>query len=105
MDQFFLSSYFFFIIDFGQIPPTVSGCNNENNQTMADTTAILESGDTSRRITWRVPSATPAGTPVRTHNGLDSGDSFEAGLTEIIYIFGNQGAESTCTWRVYVLSM
>ena len=91
--------------DDGASLPVINGCGSGGDQQRVDVSTNLARGDNPMIITWNVPSATPAGTPVRTHNGLNSGFSFGAGLTEFIYIFGNLGAESTCTWRLYVLSM
>ncbi len=82
--------------------PNVQGCNSATNQYSVDTSTKLDSGQSSKVVSWTTPTA--AGTSsVRTHNGRMSGNQFEAGLTEIIYIFGTPGAEATCTWRVYVL--
>ncbi|XP_072024978.1 uncharacterized protein [Amphiura filiformis] len=87
----------------GQNAPNVAACNAASSQARVDTFVTLAAGSSSQSVTWNVPSAVPPSTAVRTHNSLNSGSQFQAGLTEIIYIYGNQGNEATCTYRVYVL--
>ncbi|XP_072024975.1 hyalin-like [Amphiura filiformis] len=85
----------------GQNAPFVSGCNAASNQLQVDEFVTLGAGQNTAQVTWNVPTA--SGAAVRAHNSLNSGSQFPAGLTEIIYIFGNEGNEATCTFRVYVL--
>ncbi|XP_072024972.1 uncharacterized protein [Amphiura filiformis] len=85
----------------GQNVPIVTGCNPQSSQVRVDSFETLAGGQRVV-VTWNVPT-TQQGAVGRTHDNLNSGSQFPAGLTELIYIFGNQGSEATCTYRVYVL--
>ena len=64
------------------------------------------SGQSTVQVPFNAPSSFNAAmtrTVSTGGNNLNTPGPFPAGLTEIIYIYGNAGAERTCTYRVYVL--
>ncbi|XP_072047282.1 uncharacterized protein [Amphiura filiformis] len=88
------------VVPDGSIPPIVSGCDPTTSASASNVNTFVPLGQSSVQVTYVPPSA--GNVLETTHNNFNNGSIFPLGVTEIIYIFGTPGAQSTCSWYVNV---
>ncbi|XP_072013725.1 uncharacterized protein [Amphiura filiformis] len=84
----------------GLAAPTVFACDSTTSAISPNTNVVAANGASNAVVTYTAPSS--SSTALMTHNNLNTGSTFNLGLTQVIYIFGTTGAQSTCTYYIYV---